>query len=252
MVALGGWAGSGSAVLQRWAERRDACGQSVLTMAETALFHPKSLLWPVPLAERRLLIGAGALARDIVELAGAELFCAVYVDPQFAAGSFFGLPVITDWAAACAQATHYVSGFLDLPRRRAMQLAAAAAGLLPASALVSASATVSKAATLAPGCVIATHVNVGAMTTIGRDVLLMHNAVIGHDSRLGNNSIVLPGAWVGGHVTVGEDVLLGANSVTAPGLSIGSRCVLAPGAACLKSLPADSTLIGNPGRVVRR
>jgi acetyltransferase-like isoleucine patch superfamily enzyme len=100
--------------------------------------------------------------------------------------------------------------------------------------------------------VIATHVNVGAMTTIGRDVLLMHNAVIGHDSRLGNNSIVLPGAWVGGHVTVGEDVLLGANSVTAPGLSIGSRCVLAPGAACLKPLPADSTLIGNPGRVVRR
>ena len=224
----------------------------MLTVAETALFHPKSLLWPVPLAERRLLIGAGALARDIVELAGTELFCAVYVDPQFAAGSFFGLPVITDWAAAGAQATHYVSGFLDLPRRRAMQLAAAAAGLLPASALVSASATVSKAATLAPGCVIATHVNVGAMTTIGRDVLLMHNAVIGHDSRLGNNSIVLPGAWVGGHVTVGEDVLLGANSVTAPGLSIGSRCVLAPGAACLKSLPADSTLIGNPGRVVSR
>ena len=215
------------------------------------LFHPKALLLPVPRGERRLLIGAGALARDIVELAGAELFCAVYVDPQFAINSFFGLPVFTDWAAACAQSSHYVSGFLDLPRRRAMQMAASAAGLRPASALVSASATISQAALLSPGCVIANHVKVGAMTTVGRDVLLMHNAVIGHDSHLGDNTIVLPGAWVGGHVVVGEDVFLGANSVTSPGLTIGPRCLLAPGAACLKDMPADRTLIGNPGRLLK-
>ena len=43
--------------------------------------------------ERIVLIGAGALARDVVEVAGVDAFCGVYVDPRFESPGLPGLPV---------------------------------------------------------------------------------------------------------------------------------------------------------------
>jgi UDP-3-O-[3-hydroxymyristoyl] glucosamine N-acyltransferase len=80
----------------------------------------------------------------------------------------------------------------------------------------------------------------------------MHNAVIGHDCEIGENTVVLPGAWIGGYVHVGCGGFIGANSVISPRLRLGRNVMLAPGAACLRDAPDDHLVIGNPGRFTVR
>ncbi|WP_156901279.1 hypothetical protein [Azohydromonas australica] len=202
--------------------------------------------------ERVVLIGAGALARDIVEVAGVAAFCGVYVDPRFESPGLPGLPVFRDWAAVRTVATHYALGFLDTAQRPAAHAAAAAAGLLPASPMVSARAVVSPLASLAPGCLVGHHAVIGACVRLHHDTLVMHNAVIGHDCEIGDNTVVLPGAWIGGYVSVGCGGFIGANSVISPRLRLGRNVMLAPGAACLRDVPDDILVIGNPGRFTSR
>jgi sugar O-acyltransferase (sialic acid O-acetyltransferase NeuD family) len=199
-----------------------------------------------------LLIGAGALGRDVAATCAPGVLTAVFVEPGFEVRHPPDLPLVRDWEAARAHASHFILGLLDLPQRRRLQQAALAAGLEPAPGMASPSASVSPHAQLGPGCLVGNNVQVGAGTRLGRHVLLMHNAVVGHDVEIGDNCVVLPGAYVGGYTRIGADCLVGANSVTAPRVSVGAGSVLAPGAACLRDIGPDSVLIGNPGRVVRR
>lgn len=203
-------------------------------------------------AERIVVVGAGALARDIVAMCAPGTFRAVFVEPGFDAPSSFGLPLLRSWDDVRSVASHYVLGLLDAAGRDRLRQAAQAAGLRAPSAMVAPSAVVSAQATLEVGCLIGNNVQVGPCTRLGRDVLVMHNAVIGHDVSVGAGTVVLPGAWVGGYSRVGARCFIGANSVVSPRLSVGDDCVLAPGAACLKDLAPGSLLIGNPGRATRR
>lgn len=202
--------------------------------------------------ERIAVIGAGALARDIVAMCAPGTFCAVFVEPGYDVGSSFGLPLLRSWDEVRSAASHYVLGLLDAGGRDKLRQAAEAAGLQAPRAMVAPSATVSPEATLDDGCLVGNNVQVGPCTRLGRDVLVMHNAVVGHDVSVGDGTVVLPGAWVGGYSRIGTRCFIGANSVVSPRLSVGDDCVLAPGAACLKDIPAGSLLIGNPGRVTRR
>lgn len=211
---------------------------------------PELYRLPPDRTDRIVVIGAGALARDIVSMCAQGTFSGVFVEPGFDVRSSFGLPLLRDWGELGAQATHYVVGVLEAAPRRRLRDAAEAAGLHPAPAMVAPSAFVSDEATLAAGSLMGNNVQVGACTRIGRDVLVMHNGVVGHDVEVGAGTVVLPGAWIGGYSRIGADCFIGANSVVSPGLQVGDGCTIAPGAACLKDLAAGRLLIGNPGRVV--
>jgi serine O-acetyltransferase len=83
---------------------------------------------------------------------------------------------------------------------------------------------------------------IGETTEIGDDCLLYQGVTLGgtgkeHGKRhptLGNRVVVGAGAKILGAVTIGDDVRVGANSVV------------------LHPVPANSTVVGIPGRVVRR
>lgn len=82
---------------------------------------------------------------------------------------------------------------------------------------------------------------IGETAEIGDNCLLYHNVTLGGVSlskskrhpTLGNNVVVGAGAKVLGNIIVGDNVKIGANSVV------------------LKDVPADSVVVGVPGRVVK-
>jgi sugar O-acyltransferase (sialic acid O-acetyltransferase NeuD family) len=202
--------------------------------------------------EKILLIGAGALARDIVGLFGSHTFVAAYVDPEFSTDSFTELPVTTSWNMASEAATHYIIAVSDIAHRTAAISAARRAGLKPASALLAPSAIIAADAIISSGCVIGHFVVVGPNARIGENVLVMHNANVAHDSSIGENTVVSAGVKISGNVEVGRDCFIGPNAALIPEIRIGANSLIGAGAACFKNANANSILMGNPAREIAK
>lgn len=83
---------------------------------------------------------------------------------------------------------------------------------------------------------------IGETTVIGDDCVLYQGVTLGGTGNecgkrhptLGDNVTVGTGAKVLGNITIGDNVRIGGNSVV------------------VKDVPSDSTVVGIPGRVVRR
>jgi len=83
---------------------------------------------------------------------------------------------------------------------------------------------------------------IGETTIIGNNVTLYQGVTLGGTGKqrgkrhptLGNNIVVGAGAKVLGNITIGDNVQIGANAVV------------------IKDVPANSTVVGVPGRIVRK
>ena len=83
---------------------------------------------------------------------------------------------------------------------------------------------------------------IGETAVIGDDCTIYHNVTLGgrgnakgkkRHPTIGNNVLIGAGAKILGAVTIGDNVNIGANSVV------------------IKDIPADSTVVGVPGKIVR-
>jgi len=83
---------------------------------------------------------------------------------------------------------------------------------------------------------------IGETSVIGDDVLLYHQVT------LGGTSI----NRVKRHPTLGNGVLVGMGAKILGPISIGDRCMIGANAVVNKDIPADCTVVGIPGRIVRR
>jgi acetyltransferase-like isoleucine patch superfamily enzyme len=61
-----------------------------------------------------------------------------------------------------------------------------------------------------------------------------------------------PHAQVLGRIRVGDNTFIGENCLILPGTTIGKGCVIAAGTVVRGTVPDNSILLGNPGRVVGR
>jgi acetyltransferase-like isoleucine patch superfamily enzyme len=85
--------------------------------------------------------------------------------------------------------------------------------------------------------------------TIGDDTLIGHNAVLAslnHDLRPSRRADLHPAP-----ILIGRNVWIGANVTVLPGVTIGDNAVIAAAAVVTKDVPANSVVVGSPGRVVR-
>ena len=60
------------------------------------------------------------------------------------------------------------------------------------------------------------------------------------------------GVELGYPVKIGKNCWLGANVTVCPGVTIGDNCVIGAGAVVVKDVPANSLVVGNPGRVIKK
>jgi serine O-acetyltransferase len=98
--------------------------------------------------------------------------------------------------------------------------------------------------------------------TIGKGLFIDHGSgvVIGETSEIGNNCTLYQGVTLGGtgkdtgkrHPTLSDNVMVGAGAKVLGPITIGENSKIAAGAVVLKDIPADSTAVGIPARVVRR
>ena len=96
---------------------------------------------------------------------------------------------------------------------------------------------------------------------IGHGVLIDHGSgvVIGETAEVGDNCTIYQGVTLGGtgkdqgkrHPTLGKNVIVGSGAKILGPFSIGDDCKVASNAVVLQPLPAGSTAVGVPAKVVR-
>jgi len=198
--------------------------------------------------DKIILIGAGALARDIIGVFGHKRFVGIYVDPQFYVDKFCELPVLTSWPDVREIASCYVLGVSDIAHRERARILARAEGLKPSTPLVPPSAIVAADARLEPGSAIGQMAVIGPSAHLGEDTIIMHSAIVAHDTLIGENTVLCAGVCVGGNVKIGAQTFVGSNAVLAPKVNIGAGCYIGAGAACFRDANPGSRWIGNPAR----
>lgn len=98
--------------------------------------------------------------------------------------------------------------------------------------------------------------------TIGQRVFIDHGmgVVIGETCEIGNDVILYQGVTLGGtgkekgkrHPTIGNNVVIGSGAKVLGSFVVGDHAVIGANAVVLKEVPPHSTVVGIPGKIVKR
>lgn len=97
---------------------------------------------------------------------------------------------------------------------------------------------------------------------IGRRLFIDHGmgVVIGETCEIGDNVVIYQGVTLGGtgkekgkrHPTVGNNVVIGSGAKVLGSFRVGDNSNIGSNAVVLREVPDNCTVVGNPGRVVKR
>jgi len=93
-------------------------------------------------------------------------------------------------------------------------------------------------------------VQVGSDTRIGDFVTILSMSVIGHDVTIGDYVQIASFTFIGARARIGNDVQIHPHACILPGVTVGDRAVIGAGSVVVKNVPPDSTVFGNPAKVV--
>jgi serine O-acetyltransferase len=106
-----------------------------------------------------------------------------------------------------------------------------------------------------------TGIEIHPAAKIGQRFFIDHGmgVVIGETAQIGDHVTLFQGVTLGGtgkergkrHPTLGSHVVVGAGAKILGGIRIGNNVKIGANSVVLKSVPANSTVIGVPGRIVK-
>jgi serine O-acetyltransferase len=180
------------------------------------------------------MLGLGTLKRVLREV-GADIASARERDP--AARGVDSLEILTSWAGVQAILTH----------RLAHALYESGVPLAPRA--------------LAYGSRAVTGVEIHPAAQIGDDFFIDHGGgvVIGETAEIGDRVTLFQGVTLGGtgfargkrHPTVSDDVTIGSGAKLLGPVTVGKGAKIGANTVVIQDVPADSTVVGNPGHPVR-
>jgi serine O-acetyltransferase len=108
---------------------------------------------------------------------------------------------------------------------------------------------------------VTTGVEIHPAARIGDSLFIDHGAgvVIGETAEIGRNVTLYQGVTLGGtgfargkrHPTVGDDVVVGSGAKLLGPIEVGDRAKIGANSVVVHDVPANSTVVGNPGHPVR-
>src|ERR687893_2614481 len=108
---------------------------------------------------------------------------------------------------------------------------------------------------------VMTGVEIHPAARIGRGFFIDHGSgvVIGETAEVGDDVTMYQGVTLGGtgfargkrHPTVGDQVMIGSGAKLLGPIAVGARSKIGANSVVIHDVPADATVVGNPGHPVR-
>lgn len=109
---------------------------------------------------------------------------------------------------------------------------------------------------------ILTNIDIHPAATIGRRIFIDHGIgiVIGETAEIGNDVLIYQGVTLGGvslskgkrHPTICDNVVLGSGAKILGNIIIGENAKIGANSVVIKNVPADTTAVGVPARIIDR
>lgn len=114
------------------------------------------------------------------------------------------------------------------------------------------SAVISKCATLGEGIVICPNVSINPDVNIGNNVIINTGTIVEHDCIIEEGVHIAPGVHLAGGVKVKVNAFVGIGATVIDDLTIGENSIIGAGTVIIKNVPDNVTVVGVPGRVVKK
>ncbi|HQJ52088.1 MAG TPA: acetyltransferase [Anaerolineae bacterium] len=208
-----------------------------------------------------LLIGAGGHAREVLDVIESindsspqyEVLGYI-VDPQYGtAGSMVnGVPILGGLEllaryqkralVVCAVGpSHLRYGLV----RRSQAEGCTFATLVHPSAIITRRVTLGAGVVVTAGCILTNQI------VVGDHAHLNLGCTVGHDSILEPFVTLAQGVHVSGHVRIGTGSCVGTGVNIIQNINIGSWSIVGAGSTVIRDVPANTTVVGVPARVIK-
>jgi sugar O-acyltransferase (sialic acid O-acetyltransferase NeuD family) len=213
---------------------------------------------PAPL----LVIGAGGLARETLELIGSinrgrptwAVLGVLDDDPALHGRQIHDVSVLGPAAALHDHPDALVVAAVASPADPLRRLRLVERLNLPAeryAALVHPAAVVPSSATVGPGSILHAGTVLTADVEVGAHVAVMPAVVLTHDDVVEEGATFGAGARVAGAVRIGRGAYVGSGALLREGIVVGAGAVVGMGAVATRSVPAGEVWAGVPARRLR-
>ncbi len=208
-----------------------------------------------------VIVGAGGLGREIASVITAcntarkEWNVLGFLDLKrsLVGSEVGGVPVLgrDDW---CQKNSHesvwFVCAIGDPKIRRQIAKKFSAIGCKFAS-VVHPDVRIPHSVRIAEGTVVMAGTQFTTDANVGSHVVIYLNCSITHDVEIGDFCVIAPGCNLSGGAVLGKGVQLGTGASILPRRRIGAWAIIGAGGVVADDVPANSTAVGIPCRVIK-
>jgi len=208
-----------------------------------------------------VIIGAGGFGREVLDIFDARNrqepvydVLGYIVEPQYAApGTIVNdKPILGgfDWLEQHVNDVLVICAVGAPEHRRRLVRCAKAIGsrfcsIVHPSAILTRWVELGEGVVIAAGCVLTNRIRVGDHVQVNM------GCTIGHDAMLEDFVTLSPGVHVSGNVTLMEGCFIGSGANIIEKICVGAWSRVGAGSAIIEDVPANTTVVGVPGKVVR-
>jgi sugar O-acyltransferase (sialic acid O-acetyltransferase NeuD family) len=212
--------------------------------------------------QKVVIIGAGGFGRELLDVFDAcnadkqrydVLGFIVQKEYSPIEGIVNDLPILGDfdWLKKHSQDVHVICGVGEPKARRklielAVGVGAKFCSVIHPLAYKSRWVDVGLGSVITAGCILTTQIKICDHVHVNLD------CTIGHDAILKDFVTLAPGVHVSGKVHLHEGCYIGTGANIIEKIDIGEWSVVGAGSAIVKDVPANSTVVGVPGKVIKQ
>lgn len=118
--------------------------------------------------------------------------------------------------------------------------------------LIHPGANISSRSILGNGTVVMAGATINVDVNVGQHCIINTNASIDHDCIIEDFVHLSPNVALAGNVRVGEGTHVGIGACVIQGITIGKWVKIGAGAVIIRDIPDGCTVVGNPGRIIKK
>lgn len=203
--------------------------------------------------DKLIMIGAGGHSKSVADSVRPDQYELCGFIDENKVGMHIGLPIygkaITD-VPDYKNYVYFVSigdvGFRKMWYKRIKEYGLSVVNIIDPTALISTSAKIGE------GNFIGKFAIINADSIIGNNNVINTKALIEHECFIGNHTHISTNSTINGNVIVHDSVFLGSTAVCNGQLEIGEHAVIGSGTVIIKNVEPYTTVVGVPGRIVKR